>query len=181
MRTLGSHRVLSTESSHAPSPDDDLVIGMPAMDPFAPVEPSSQGAPASACPRCHQPLLLARAAYDDTGTLVCQRCIASATVARADRTIARRDPTTDRNLWFAAIASFVCGIGTFGASLVGKAYFAIVFGLFVGVANLLDLKRHPEVRERLGFRLYPIVALSAIGLLFSLGAVGVVVLTLAGR
>lgn len=122
-----------------------------------------------------------QASYDAAGRLVCKTCMASSVVAQANRTIEARDPGSTRNLYMGAAGTVLIGITTCCFSGLGKFFFLLApAAMFSGGWTILHLLRNPETKTQLGGGYWLVLLLSIVGLLFSVLAIVLGILGMAG-
>lgn len=105
----------------------------------APSEPSVAGA---ACPRCTKPMDPATATFDDDGSLVCVLCANAGEIDRAEQRAAMA-------ILGPAIGGTLTALVSF---LINPFWIVSVLAIASSIGALLTLLRHPEYKERMGWR-----------------------------
>ena len=129
-------------------------------DPFA-AQPAPESPSAGAtipCAKCQAPVDPNLASWSDAGERICKRCEAVQTIDAGDMRAAQ-------SLIGGGIASFSIGL----ASICFNPFLILsVMAFASGVGTLLMVARHPEYKERMGWRYPATIAGAVIGILFSM-------------
>ncbi len=129
-------------------------------DPFAagPAQPTAQAGTTIPCSKCQAPIDPNLAGWSDSGERICKRCEAVQTIDTGDMRAAQ-------SIVGGGIAAFAIGLTSvcFNPLLLLSA-----LAFAAGVGTLVMLKRHPEYKERMGWRHPATVAGAVFGILFSM-------------
>ena len=110
------------------------------------------------CPRCDQPMDPATAAFDREGTWVCEACANRDQIDGAEHRAA-----------MAILGPAIGGVMTAIASFFINPFFIVsILAIASSVGAVLTLVRHPEYRQRMGWRVPATWGFGCLGVLLAL-------------
>jgi len=130
-------------------------------DPFAAApaaSPSESTVPTIPCAACGTPVDPNLASWSESGERICKRCEAVQTIDAGDMRAAQ-------SIIGGGVASFAIGL----TSICFNPFLMLsVLAFVAGVGTLVLIVKHPEYRERMGWRYPATIGGAVLGILFSM-------------